>query len=135
MTKKGKLPRVSRTIKTVGELGPLIRRIGTTLLQSKVVLFAQQSGSNCANVQILSDNWNHFVGQLEPTCRKIGTTLWENWNHLVIQMKTLAGETSSCLGEKVESQESRVKNQESRVKSQESRVKSQESRIKSQKSR
>ena len=37
----------------------------------------------------------------------------DNWNHLVIQMKTLA----------VKSQESRVKSQESKVKSQESKVK------------
>ena len=51
----------------------------------------------------------------------------DNWNHLVIQMKILAGETSSCLGEKL-----RVKSQELRVKSQESRFKCQESRVKSQ---
>ena len=99
-----------------------------------------------------SENWDHLFGELGPPCfslkwsylpdkvvpiarmarfcRTIGTTLSDNWNHLVIQMKTLAGETSSCLGGKVESQESRVKNQESRVKSQETSVKSQESKFK-----
>ena len=68
--------RVKRRIGTVGELGSLIRRIGTTLFQSKVVLFARQSGSNCLIGQILSDNWNHLVGQLEPPIRTIGTTRW-----------------------------------------------------------
>ena len=48
--------------RTVRELGPLIQRVGTILLQSKVVLFAQQCGSNCPNVKILSDNWKHLVG-------------------------------------------------------------------------
>ena len=59
--------RISQKIRMVGEFGPLFWRIRTTLLQSKVVLFARQSGSNCQNVQISSDNWNHLVG--------IGTTL------------------------------------------------------------
>ena len=68
--------RVSRTIRTVGELGPLILRIGTTLLQSKVVLFAQQSGSNCLNVLILTDNWNHLVGQMEPPGHTNENTGW-----------------------------------------------------------
>ena len=43
-----------------------------------MVLFARQSGSNCPNGQILSDNWNHLVGELEPPCRRIGTTLFRN---------------------------------------------------------
>ena len=90
-------------------------------------LVVRQIGSNCPNCQIL----NHHVGQLEPPCQTIGTPLSENWNHLVGQFKTLGGETSSYLREKVKSQESRVKSQESIFKSQEeSRVKSQESRVK-----
>ena len=104
-------------IKTVGELGPLISRNGTTLFQSKVVLFARQSGSNCPNGQILSDNWNHLIGQLEPPCQESRV---------------------KCPLSGVQSQESRVKSQVSRVKSQESRVKSrvksQESKIKSHES-
>ena len=71
------LNKVSRKIGTVGELGPLIQRIGTPLFSSKVVLFARQSGSNCPN----------SVGQLEPPCRAIGTTLSDNWNHLVGQLE------------------------------------------------
>ena len=84
-------------------------------MSDKVVPIVRQSGSNCPNGQILLDNWD--------SCWTIRTTLLDNWNHLVIQMKTLAGETSSCLGGKVESQESRVKSQVSRVKSQESKFK------------
>ena len=49
------------------------------------------------------------ISQMGKFCRTIGTTLLDNWKHLVIQMKTL---------------ESRVKSQESKVKSQDSRVKS-----------
>ena len=89
-----KINRVSRTIRTVWELGRLIWRIETTLLQSKGVLFTQQCGSHCLYAQILSDNWNHLVGQLETSCHR------------------------------VQSPESRVKWKKSRVKSQESRVKS-----------
>ena len=96
-----------------------------------------KSGPICPTKWFQLPEWPNSVGQLEPPCRTNGTALWDNWNHLVIRMKTLSGETSSCLGEKlrVKSQELKVNSQESRVKSQESRVKSQESRVKSQESR
>ena len=82
----------------------------------------------------MSEDLDHLVGQLEPLCRTIETTLSDNWNHLTppIQMKALAGETSSCLGGKVKSQESKVRSQEARSKSQESSAKSQESIVKIQ---
>ena len=73
----------------------------------------------------LSDNWNHLVEQLEQPCRTIETTLSDNWNHLVIKMKTQKS--------RVKSQKSWAKSQEARVKSQESRLKTEDSRVKSQK--
>ena len=111
-------------------------RIGTPYLENWDHPLAVQSGPICPTKWFQLPKCPNFFGQLEPFCWKIGTTLSDNYNHLVIQIKTLAGATSSCLGEKNNSsQESKIKNQESSVKSQESIVKSQGSRVNSQVSR
>ena len=108
--------RVSRTIRTLRELGPLILNI-------------ENLGSFPTKWFQLPE-WPDSVGQLEPPCPTIGTTLSDNWSHLVRQSKSLAGVISAYLGIKVKSQESKVQSPESRIQSQETRVKSQESRNK-----
>ena len=106
----------------------------------KVIGGQQEVNKNIEYVRQLepSENWDHLFGGLGPTCcslkwsylpnkvvpisqmarfcRAIGTTLSDNWNHLVRSRKPLAGVTSSYLGTKVKRQESRVKSQVSRVK-------------------
>ena len=80
--------RLSRRIGTIGEFGPLIQRIGTTLFKSKLVLFPGLSGSNCPNGKILSDNWNHSVNQLEPPWvhKFSGKMGGHFWNNLVLKL-------------------------------------------------